>query len=93
MANKLLGIGAEYVSYGQFDHGISLIQNAIKRDQLRHPEDAKLMLGLAYLKAGKKPQAVQTLKTVGGTEGAADIAKALGALRYDYEVAGKHLLF
>ena len=73
--NKLLGIGAEYISYGQFDHGISLIQTAIKRDQLRHPEDAKLMLGLAYLKAGKKPQAVQTLKTVGGIEGAADIAK------------------
>ena len=73
--NKLIGIGAEYVSYGQFDHGISLIQTAIKRDQLRHPEDAKLILGLAYLKAGKKPQAVQVLKTVGGTEGAGDIAK------------------
>ena len=73
--NKLAAIGAEYVSYGQFDHGISLIQTAIKRDQLRHPEDAKLMLGLAYLKAGKKPQAIQVLRTVGGTEGAADIAK------------------
>ena len=73
--NRLLGVGEEYVSYGQYDHGIELMLTAMKRDQLRHPEDAKLELGLAYLKAGNKPLAIKTLRTVGGNEGAADIAK------------------
>jgi hypothetical protein len=73
--NRLLGVGEEYVSYGQYDHGIDLMLTAMKRDELRHPEDAKLQLGLAYLKAGKKPLAIKTLRSVGGNEGAADIAR------------------
>jgi hypothetical protein len=73
--NRLLAVGEEYVSYGQFDHGIGLMVTALKRDQLRHPEDAKLQLGLAYLKEGHKPTAIAWLRSVGGNEGAAEIAK------------------
>jgi len=73
--NRLLGYGEEAVSYGQFDKGIAAMLTAMQKDELRHPEDAKLQLGLAYLKAGKKPLAIKTLRSVGGNEGAADIAK------------------
>jgi hypothetical protein len=73
--NRLLGYGEEAVSYGQFDTGIAAMLTAMQKDELRHPEDAKLQLGLAYLKAGKKPLAIKTLRSVGGNEGAADIAK------------------
>jgi len=73
--NRLLGFGEEAVSYGQYDKGIAAMTAAMAKDQLRHPEDAKLQLGLAYLKAGNKPLAIKTLRTVGGNEGAAEIAK------------------
>jgi hypothetical protein len=73
--NALVGLGEEYVSYGQFDKGISLIEAGQAKDELRHPEDTKLHLALAYLKAGKKPQAVKILKTVGGKDGTAGLAR------------------
>jgi len=42
---------------------------------LRHPEDAKLQLGLAYWQSGDKRRAIAELRTVGGTEGVADLAQ------------------
>ncbi|MEY3287134.1 MAG: hypothetical protein RL500_1864, partial [Pseudomonadota bacterium] len=42
---------------------------------LKRPDDAKLRLGLAQLKAGQKAKAAQTLKGVGGKEGAAEVAR------------------
>jgi hypothetical protein len=73
--NALLGLGETYVSYGMFDKGIPMMQAAISKDDLRHPEDAKLQLGLAYAKAGQKAKAVAELKTVTGTDGVADVAQ------------------
>jgi len=73
--NRLALLGAQYASYGNYDKGIVLLLAALHKDQLRHPDDTKLALALAYLKAGQKPKAIATFKTVGGTEGAGDIAK------------------
>jgi hypothetical protein len=73
--NALATLGEEYVSYGQFPKGIALIQAAQAKDELRHPEDTKLHLALAYLKAGQKAQAVKILKTVGGKDGTAGLAR------------------
>jgi tetratricopeptide (TPR) repeat protein len=73
--NRLALVGAQYASYGNYDKGIVLLLAALHKDQLRHPDDTKLALALAYLKAGQKPKAIATFKTVGGTEGAGDIAK------------------
>ena len=42
---------------------------------MKYPEDAKLHLGEAYAVAGKKQQAISTLKSVGGKEGTADLAR------------------
>jgi hypothetical protein len=73
--NALVSLGEEYVSYGQFDKGIALIEAGQKKDELRHAEDTKLHLALAYLKAGKKPQAIKIMKTVGGKDGTAALAR------------------
>ncbi|HLZ68121.1 MAG TPA: hypothetical protein VKQ29_18000 [Aliidongia sp.] len=73
--NALIEIGAKYVSYGQFDKGIPAMEQGVRKDALKHPEDAKLHLGLAYLAASQKAKAVQMLKTVGGTDGTADLAR------------------
>jgi hypothetical protein len=51
------------------------LQSALKKDTLRHPDDTKLHLGLVYMKAGQKAAALQTLRSVGGKEGQAEIAR------------------
>ncbi len=71
----LLNLGYGLVQSGQADKGLKMMETAIKANKLRNPEDAKLRLGEAYAAAGKKQQAIATLKTVGGTDGTADLAR------------------
>ncbi len=79
--DDLVGIGAEYASMGKFDEGIALIQEGISKDSLKRPEDAKLRLGVAMLQSGKnKAAAVKQLRTVQGTDGAPDVARAYIAI-------------
>jgi hypothetical protein len=73
--NRLLSLGETYVSYGDFAHGLPMMEQAIHKDDLRHPEDAKLQLGLAFWQSGDKKRAIAELRTVGGTEGVADLAQ------------------
>jgi tetratricopeptide (TPR) repeat protein len=70
----LSNVGYNLVQAGQTDKGIALMEQALKMDN-KFPEHAKLHLGMAYAQAGKKPQAINTWKTVGGKDGAADIAR------------------
>jgi hypothetical protein len=72
--NDLVKIGYRYVTLGQADKGVELMQQGIAKDDLKRPEDAKLHLGLALLQAGKKAKALQTLRSVQGNDGASDIA-------------------
>ncbi|HEY8977272.1 MAG TPA: hypothetical protein VIN75_23875 [Burkholderiaceae bacterium] len=79
--DDLVAIGTEYASMGKYDEGIALIQEGIAKDQLKHPEDAKLRLGVAQLQSGKgKAAAAKTLRTVQGTDGAPEIARLYLAL-------------
>ena len=79
--DDLVAIGTEYVSLGRYDEGIDLIQQGIGKDSLKRPEDAKLRLGVALLQSGKnRNKAVQMLRSVQGTDGAPDVARAYIAL-------------
>ena len=74
--DPLVKIGQSYVSMGEVDKGIELIQKGIAKGGLKRPEDAKLRLGLALLQSPKgKASAVQTLRAVKSTDGATDIAR------------------
>ena len=73
--NELVQLGYAYVTLGQADKGIGLIEQGIAKGSLKRPDDAKLRLGLALLQTGKKAKAVQTLRSVQGNDGAADIGK------------------
>ncbi len=79
----LVKAGSAYVSMGEIDKGIDLIQKGIAKGGLKHPEDAKLRLGLAQLQSPKSKSAgVQTLRSIKGGDGAAEIGRlwiALGA--------------
>lgn len=74
--NDLVQVGYTYVTLGQADKGIPLIEQGIAKGGLKRPEDAKLRLGLALLQSGKsKSKAVQTLRSVQGTDGAAELGR------------------
>ncbi len=72
----LVKVGVAYVSLGETDKGIGLIQQGITKGSLKRAEDAKLRLGLAQLQSAKtKAAGVQTLRSVKGSDGVADIAR------------------
>jgi hypothetical protein len=74
--NALVQVGYTYVTMGEVDKGIALIEQGIAKGGLKRPEDAKLHLGLAMLQSGKnKTKAVQTLRSVQGGDGAADLGR------------------
>lgn len=73
--NALLNLGYALVQSGQADKGLKMMEAAIKADNLKYPEDAKLRLGEAYAAAGKKQQAITALKSVGGKDGTAELAR------------------
>ena len=71
----LLNLCYALVQSGQADKGLKMMEAAIKANALKNPEDAKLRMGEAYAAAGKKSQAISTLKTVGGKDGTAELAR------------------
>jgi len=71
----LINTGFAYVASGQFERGIELMELGIRKGGLKHPEDAQLHLGIAYLRGGQREQAVRAFKSVHGTDGAADLAR------------------
>ncbi len=73
--NDLVQIGYAYVTMGQVDKGLPMIEQGIAKGGLKRPEDAKLRLGLAQLAAKNKAKAVQTLRSVQGNDGAADLGR------------------
>jgi hypothetical protein len=73
--NDLVKVGLNYVFEGKADKGIVMMEQGIKKGGLKRPEDAKLALGYAQVHSGQKNRGVQTLKTVQGSDGTADIAR------------------
>jgi Flp pilus assembly protein TadD len=71
----LIATGYNLVVNGQAERGLSLMEQGLHKGALKHPEDAKLHLGLAYIQSGQKSKAVQVLQTVRGSDGAADLAR------------------
>jgi hypothetical protein len=73
--NALVKVGYAYVTMGQADKGVPLIEQGIAKGGLKRPDEAKLRLGMAQMKAGAKAKGIQTLRAVAGKDGTADIAR------------------
>jgi tetratricopeptide (TPR) repeat protein len=71
----LVNVGFAYASAGDYDKGIALMEQGMRKGGLRRGDDAKLHLAIAYLGAGQKAQAVRALQDVGGTDGTAELAR------------------
>ncbi len=70
-----LNLGYALVTAGQFDKGLALMENGLKKGGLKRPEEAKLHMGIAYQLAGQKDKAIQAFKSVQGTDSVADLAR------------------
>jgi hypothetical protein len=73
--DALIAIGYNYVLNGKAERGLALMEQGLKQGPLKHPEEAKLHLGLAYAMAGQRAKAIQQLQSVRGNDGAADLAR------------------
>ncbi|HWY73308.1 MAG TPA: hypothetical protein VNW98_06670, partial [Burkholderiaceae bacterium] len=73
--DTLVAIGYNYVLNGKVERGLALMEQGMRQGSLKHPDDAKLHLALAYAYAGQKAKAAQLLQGVRGNDGTADLAR------------------
>jgi hypothetical protein len=71
----LVNAGFNLVFEGQGAKGLAMMQQGIAKGGMKRPEDAKLHLAIAHLTVGDNAKALAALKTVGGTDGTADLAR------------------
>jgi outer membrane protein assembly factor BamD (BamD/ComL family) len=68
-------LGEAYASYGRHDEAAAAFEKSLKKSGLKHPDDAKLRLGVACLRAGQAAKAKDVLASVSGDDGAAELAR------------------
>ena len=72
----LFNEGFNYVLLGKAEQGLAMMEKGIRDVKaFRRLEHAKLQLGYAHHLAGQNQKAIQVLKTVQGTDGAAALAR------------------
>jgi tetratricopeptide (TPR) repeat protein len=62
--DKLVQVGAAYLSYGQNDKAISDIQKGIAKGSLKYPDEANLLLGIAQLRSHNAAEAQRSFEKV-----------------------------
>jgi hypothetical protein len=74
--NELVKMGTVYASMGQHEKAVELIEKGIAKGGLKRPDDAKLRLALSMATLPKtKAKGLQVLRSIGGTDGTAEVAK------------------
>ena len=68
-------LGAAYLSYGQNDKAIEALQRGIGKGGVKNPDEAGLLLGIAYMRSNNKPEAVKAFQTVKQNPAMTRIAK------------------
>jgi tetratricopeptide (TPR) repeat protein len=68
-------LGAAYLSYGENDKAIEALQRGIGKGGVKTPDEAGLLLGIAYLRSNNKPEATKAFQTVTQSPAMARIAK------------------
>jgi hypothetical protein len=80
--DNLVKWGYAYVTLGEVDKGIAIIQKGVATPGLKRADEARLRLGMAQLQSPKtRAAATQTLRSVRGTDGTADIARLWTAVQ------------
>ena len=71
----LVNLGYAFVTMGQVEKGIGLMEKGLAKGGFKRPDDAKLHMAVAYAKAGRKDDALKILETLKGDDGLTDLAK------------------
>jgi hypothetical protein len=65
--DKLVQVGAAYMSYGQNDKAVALISKGIAKGNLKYPDEANLLLGIAQLRSHDAAGAQRSFEKVGAS--------------------------
>ncbi len=68
-------LGAAYLSYGENEKAIEAINRGVAKGGVKNPDEAGLLLGMAYLRANNKAEAAKAFQTVTKDPAMARIAK------------------
>lgn len=71
----LAALGFALVSQGAPGKGLALMQQALQLPGIRHPDQARLHLGLAYAGGGRPAEALTAFQAVRGADGSAELAR------------------
>jgi hypothetical protein len=71
----LVNLGYAYVTMGQNDKGIAMMEQGMAKGGFKRPDEPKLHMAIAYAKAGRKDDAIKILQTLKGEDGLTDLAK------------------
>jgi tetratricopeptide (TPR) repeat protein len=63
---KNVGVGLAYLGYGQYDKAADELSKGLTKGGLRNETEARLLLGIAQLKAGHKEDATKSFRAVKG---------------------------
>lgn len=86
--DALVSTGENYVGYGQYDRGLSLIRAGIAKGGLKQPEQTRLHQAYALFLAGKYSEALETFNSIRGSDGTGDLAELWAILcRHRIEAA------
>jgi len=64
--DKNVGVGLAYLGYQQYDKAADQFNKGLTKGKVRNEAEARLLLGIAQLKTGKKDDAVKSFKAVKG---------------------------
>ena len=80
-------LGAAYLSYGMNDKAVEALQRGIGKSGVKNPDEAGMLLGIAYLRMNNKEEATKAFQTVKQNPTMARIAK-LWVLHMERPAAG-----
>jgi tetratricopeptide (TPR) repeat protein len=64
--DKNVGVGLAYLGYQQYDKALDQLNKGVTKGGVRNEAEARLLLGIAQLKSGKKDDAQKSFKGVKG---------------------------
>ncbi|HUI61566.1 MAG TPA: tetratricopeptide repeat protein [Steroidobacteraceae bacterium] len=64
--DKNVGVGLAYLGYQQYDKAADNLSKGLGKGGVKNEAEARLLLGIAQLKAGRKEEAVKSFKAVKG---------------------------
>ncbi len=74
--NELVEVGYAYVTFGEVERGIELIEAGIAKGKLKRAEEAQLRLGMAQIQSkATKAKGLKTLQHLKGHDGVAEIGR------------------